>query len=194
MAGAVAVADEHGDVAGDALGTILRIANVTGQPANVFDIVEASPTATVGGQANAGYQGLFTNRKPVSMSQLTTRDGSSNTLMFGEGLGGTSPGARDFQWSWMGVGAMATFQGIQDGQTVTNGGTTSVANPSWSSFNSAHGGIVHFCFADGSVRALRPGNSPQRNPTTAGSDWYVYQMLAGMRDGSTWDSSSLLLN
>jgi prepilin-type processing-associated H-X9-DG protein len=47
-------------------------------------------------------------------------------------------------------------------------------------------------FADGSVRGVRTGNTTQRNPTTAGSDWYVFQSLSGMRDGQTLNTSSLL--
>src|SRR5262249_29273213 len=114
----------------------------------------------------AMFQGIFTNRSKTRVTDIT--DGSSNTLLFGEGLGGSSPGARDFAWSWMGCGALATFAGIQDGQSIISGTSPAVTNPSWSSFNSAHSGIVNFCFADGSVRVLRPGNSTQRNPTTLG--------------------------
>src|SRR5439155_21437321 len=100
-----------------------------------------------------------------------------------------------FQWTWIAVGAMPTFGGLPEGQTITSGTTTGVVtNPTYATFSSAHGGIINFCFADGSVRALRPGNTTQRNPTTAGSDWYVLQMLAGKADGSTWDPGSILLN
>jgi len=136
------------------------------------------------------FEGIFTCRSRTTIVGIT--DGSSNTLMYGEGLGGSSPAARDFQWTWIATGAMATFQGICNGQSITSAGTATVTNPAYSNFSSAHGGIVYFCFADGSVRGLMANNSTQRNPTTLGSDWYLFQSLAGMRDGSTWDTSSMV--
>jgi prepilin-type N-terminal cleavage/methylation domain-containing protein len=161
--------------------------NYTGVAGTSWSDATTNAQASGPGANYRMFQGIFTNRSTTRITDVT--DGSSNTLMFGEGLGGTSPGARDFQWTWMGVGACATFAGIPNGQTISNG---TVTNPGWSSFNSAHEGIVHFCFADGSVRALRPGSTTQRNPTSPGSDWYVYQMLAGMQDEQTWSASNIL--
>jgi prepilin-type processing-associated H-X9-DG protein len=103
-------------------------------------------------------------------------DGTSNTLLFGEGLGGLAKG-RDLVWSWMGVGAVGTKYGLQP-----PGG--------WNGFSSLHaGGIVQFAFADGSVRPLRPGSTTQRVP--ASSDWYVLQRMAGMADGELYDIAVL---
>src|SRR5439155_4946309 len=67
------------------------------------------------------YEGIFTNRSKTRTTSIM--DGTSNTLMFGEGFGGSSPGTRDLSWSWVSVGAVPTFVGITNGQTVTNGGT-----------------------------------------------------------------------
>jgi prepilin-type N-terminal cleavage/methylation domain-containing protein len=161
--------------------------NYTGVAGTSWSDATTSATASGPGANYAMFQGIFTNRSQTRITDIT--DGSSNTLMFGEGLGGTSPGARDFQWDWIAIGACATFGGIPNGQTISSGAVT---NPTWSNFNSMHGGIVYFCFADGSVRGLSPGSSTQRNPTSPGSDWYVYQMLAGMQDGQTWSTASLL--
>jgi prepilin-type N-terminal cleavage/methylation domain-containing protein len=139
----------------------------------------ASPAAL-----NANYRpytGIFTNRSAVPIEQIT--DGSSNTLMFGEGLGGNSPGTRDFQWTWAGTGAMATFRGLCNGP---DGSATAV---SWGGFSSAHTGMVLFCFADGSVRGLKHGTSSARSPATGAtgntpsSGWWSFQALAGMQDG-----------
>jgi len=126
------------------------------------------------------YMGIFTNRSRVALPHIV--DGSSNTLMFGEGLGGTFPGVRDYQWTWMGTGAMATFRGLCDGKSGT------ATAPNWAGFSSAHQGIVQFCFGDGSVRGLRCGNSAARSPSTGATgstpdfDWWTFQALSGMRD------------
>mgnify|MGYP001573866382 CR=1 FL=1 len=126
------------------------------------------------------YTGIFTNRSAVSFPKIT--DGSSNTLMFGEGLGGNHPGSRDFEWTWAGVGAMATFRGL------CNGARNSATAINWAGFSSAHTGVVQFCFGDGSVRGLRHGGSSARNPATGASgtpniDWWTFQAMCGMQDG-----------
>src|SRR5262245_5992339 len=126
------------------------------------------------------YTGIFTNRSRVAITDVT--DGSSNTLLFGEGLGGNFPGTRDFQWTWMGTGAMATFRGLCNGPD----GSATAAN--WAGFASAHPGVVLFSFGDGSVRGLRPGNSSSRSTatgntgTTPSSGWWSFQALAGKAD------------
>ncbi|MCI0638609.1 MAG: DUF1559 domain-containing protein [Gemmataceae bacterium] len=139
---------------------------------------------------NANYQpytGLFTNRSKTSIAK--TPDGSSNTLMFGEGLGGNFPGARDFYWSWAGVGAVQTFRGLCNGP---QGSATAVG---WAGFSSAHTGIVQFCFGDGSVRGLRHGGSAARSSatgatgTTPSADWWTFQRMAGFMDGQTVTNS-----
>src|SRR5262249_42070740 len=110
-------------------------------------------------------------------------DGTSNTLMFGEGLGGYIK-SRDLTWSWMGCGALGTKFGMFSAPTSTY--------PTWSNYASLHaGGLVQFCFADGSVRPLRPGSSSQRNPTSPGSDWYVFQQMSGKADGQVYNSATL---
>jgi len=51
---------------------------------------------------------------------------------------------------------------------------------------------VQFCFADGSVRTVRFGNTlwDQVSPQT--QDWHLLQQLAGYRDGQSADVSSLM--
>jgi prepilin-type N-terminal cleavage/methylation domain-containing protein len=127
------------------------------------------------------YAGIFTNRSKLSVAGAT--DGTSNTLLFGEGLGGNSPGTRDFQWSWAGTGAVATFRGLCNGPA----GSATVIN--WATFSSNHTGIVQFCFGDGSVRGLRHGGSSARSAatgasgTTPSSGWWAFQAMAGYADG-----------
>jgi prepilin-type N-terminal cleavage/methylation domain-containing protein len=137
------------------------------------------------------YTGIFTNRSKLKLVNLTVTDGASNTLMFGEGLGGSDPGVRDFQWTWMGTGAMATFRGLCNGPA---GSATAV---NWAGFSSRHTGIVQFCFGDGSVRGLRHADSAARNAatgatgTTPSAGWWAFQSLAGFKDGTNPDTSML---
>jgi prepilin-type N-terminal cleavage/methylation domain-containing protein/prepilin-type processing-associated H-X9-DG protein len=145
------------------------------------DASRADPNSCpdVGGADLSKYEGIFTNRSRNGLDRIP--DGTSNTLMFGEGIGGdTAPGhSRDFAWSWMGVGTVATKFGLgQPGYPYGN----SLLGTSWSNFSSRHPSGVNFCFADGSVRMLRFGATTQRTPTCS-SDWYLLQALAGMADG-----------
>jgi prepilin-type N-terminal cleavage/methylation domain-containing protein/prepilin-type processing-associated H-X9-DG protein len=140
-----------------------------------------------GGVDLSKYEGIFTNRSTTSLG--TIPDGTSNTLMFGEGIGGTAENgkARDFAWSWMGVGCVATKFGLgQAGPPYGNG----LPGTSWSNFSSRHPGGVNFCFADGSVRMLRFGATCIRNPVPS-SDWLLLQALAGTSDGTPTPSNQL---
>jgi prepilin-type processing-associated H-X9-DG protein len=138
----------------------------------------SAPSA--GGANYSLYTGIFTNRSRVKITDVI--DGTSNTLMFGEGLGRTYPGSPDFQWTWMGTGAMATFNGLKTGGTSPPGILPQNATEiTWAGFSSLHTGVVQFVFADGSVRAINGRDSYQRlMPTSAA--WYSFQALSGMRD------------
>ena len=83
------------------------------------------------------YQGVFTNRSKTTMSAIL--DGTSNTLLFGEAIGGRTT-TRDFGFTWMGGGYLATGSGL--------------GNKSFGSFSAEHPGVTQFALADGSVRAL----------------------------------------
>jgi prepilin-type processing-associated H-X9-DG protein len=109
--------------------------------------------------------------------------------MFGEGIGGDSEVGhpRDFAWSWMGVGTVATKFGLgQAGAHFDN----SQPGTSWANFSSRHPAGVNFCFADGSVRMLRFGSTYVRKPNCS-SDWYLLQALAGIQDGVSVGSDNL---
>jgi prepilin-type N-terminal cleavage/methylation domain-containing protein/prepilin-type processing-associated H-X9-DG protein len=144
------------------------------------DASKADPNSCDGAGADlTKYEGIFTNRSRNSLGSIP--DGTSTTLMFGEGIGGdTDKGhTRDFAWSWIGVGEVATKFGLgQPGYPYGN----SLPGTSWSNFSSRHPGGVNFCFADGSVRMLRFGATTIRKPTCS-SDWYLLQALAGIKDG-----------
>ncbi len=107
------------------------------------------------------WQGVFTtqSRKPPGEYSLS---GSSNTLMFGETLGGASGGNPGTSFSWMGVGALGTAFGMP-----------AVSTGPWT-FSSNHtGGIINFAFCDGSVRVhfMVPGTSAPGTASTNSVAW-----------------------
>jgi prepilin-type N-terminal cleavage/methylation domain-containing protein len=130
--------------------------------------------AGYGGQAVDFYKGIFTNRTPISMAQLTSADGASNTLMFGEVAAGLDPPSGVIvAHSWMGSGALPTAWG-----TLLNsppGG--------WYAFNSRHASVVQFCYGDGSVHGIKKGLS--------GDISYVnFVFASGWNDGEVVDPTT----
>lgn len=120
------------------------------------------------GTYEAGYKGPMTANSATKLTDIT--DGTSNTMLFGETLGGTdAPGQqRDFALTWTGSGCMPTDWELQE-----------PAN--WYNFSSRHTGIVQFCFADGSVRPITKIGS---NTNWYSARWYMFQAAAGMQDGT----------
>jgi prepilin-type processing-associated H-X9-DG protein len=122
---------------------------------------------------------MFYNRSRTDLSKIP--DGTSTTLMFGEGIGADADfgKARNWAWSWAGVGAVATKFGLgQPGFPYGN----SLPGASWSNFSSRHQTGVNFCFGDGSVRMVRFGATTIRTPKCS-ADWYLFNALAGTQDG-----------
>ena len=131
------------------------------------------------------FAGIYTNRSKLSLGQVSTRDGTSNTLLYGEACGtmawGSRPETRDI--CWMAGGGLGTYLGLEHARFGT-----------LISFSSWHSPGVQFAFADTSVRLVRYGSTrwsggrrPPNNP-----DWLLLQQLAGWKDGSSSDFSSLL--
>jgi len=133
-----------------------------------------------------GYEGIYANRSKSKSGAVT--DGTSNTLAFGEvsGTGATwgpnsdptVPGT--VTWNWVGGGSVGTIRGLANGQ-----------NFDYRTLSSFHTGIVMFALGDGSVKAIKVGQTAVRSPTPS-NDWYVLQQLAGKSDGYTLDSSGLI--
>jgi prepilin-type N-terminal cleavage/methylation domain-containing protein/prepilin-type processing-associated H-X9-DG protein len=133
--------------------------------------------------ANAGYlynilsptyQGPYINNSKTKLTDIT--DGTSNTLGFGESLGGTYNN-RDFKIAWMGSCALPTAWGLPTDN-----------NASWVTYSSKHSGVVNFSMCDGSVRTLSKGavRNPDGSVTPAYVAWY---QMGGMRDGKVIDTT-----
>jgi prepilin-type N-terminal cleavage/methylation domain-containing protein len=118
------------------------------------------------------WAGPFGNLSSAKIG--TVSDGTSNTIFFGETLGGSGGPTRDFAMSWMGAGLMATAWGLPN-------------PPQWYTYGSNHTGVVMFGFGDGSVRPVMKGVGS--NFFT--NDWYVFQRAAGFQDGGVIDFSVL---
>ena len=110
-------------------------------------------------------QGPFSNRSQTKITSIT--DGTSNTLFFGETLGGhPSDGSRLYSFSWMGGGMQVASWGIN------------LSDTTWRNFSSKHTNLVNFAMCDGSVKGLRNG-----------SDVTTFRQLAAMADGSVPDTA-----
>jgi prepilin-type N-terminal cleavage/methylation domain-containing protein/prepilin-type processing-associated H-X9-DG protein len=163
-------------------------AGVAGALGAAADVVAADTASCASPGANLKiYEGVFTNRSRTRLTDIS--DGTSNTLLFGEALGGFADQApyttREYVYAWMGIGALPTKFGLgQVGLPYGPDPVTGVSRPGagWPTFSSRHPGGVEFCFADGSVHFLKHGQTTMRKPDCS-MDWKVLQSLAGIRDG-----------
>jgi prepilin-type N-terminal cleavage/methylation domain-containing protein/prepilin-type processing-associated H-X9-DG protein len=121
------------------------------------------------------WVGVYGSSNGVRITSII--DGTSNTIGFGETLGGTDSGARDFKMTWMAAGGQPAAWGL-------------IEPTQWYSFGSKHTGIVNFAFCDGSVRSISKGVGAGggANTTWFSNDWYMFQYAAGYQDGDniTW--------
>jgi prepilin-type N-terminal cleavage/methylation domain-containing protein len=148
------------------------------------------------------FNGIMRNRSKITLGNLTVMDGTSNTIMYGETLGGRSIGDRVSAPSWFGCGAMFTHRGIGlFGTDPWNGGDYEER------FGSRHTAGAQFAYGDAHVGTIRRGNMTNGwwcqfdwswafyggAPGTDGTvDWCVFQQLAGYKDGKNIDTSSVV--
>ena len=111
-------------------------------------------------------RGIFGNRSRYGLHHVL--DGTSNTIMFGESIGGGDQTTLDHvrSFTWMGCGGLWVASGMGEHR--------------WFQFNSQHPGIVQFCFADGSVHTI--STDIQHKPL---------RYLATMADGETIPSHAV---
>ena len=109
-------------------------------------------------------KGMFYTDSLVNINQVTSADGTSNTLMFGESDMSNSK----YRVTWMGAGGLPTAWGLPTDKT------------NWYQFGSKHTGITNFCFGDGSVRAV-----------SLDADHNTYIRASGYIDGQTVDLNQL---
>lgn len=129
------------------------------------------------------WRGAFGNRTKYGLRDM--RDGTAETLMFGEHLGGMSwtranvnaswTRTHQFANSWIGSGSMATAWGLKGVPSET--GWTYQA---WHQFGSDHPQKVLFAFGDGAVRSID-------EDVASG----VLVNISGMRDARLVDTGAL---
>ena len=151
-----------------------------GATANNY-VASSNPGGVILGRSNytgiAGYYTQSTNSQNrgyfthLSKNKINVGDGSSNTAMFGEMLGGNIV--------WSGGGGLADgpcTSSIASGYYYTGYGSplaAPIATNNRSLFGSAHTGVVNFCFGDGSIRSLR-----------SNMDFTTWIYISGIEDGT----------
>jgi prepilin-type N-terminal cleavage/methylation domain-containing protein/prepilin-type processing-associated H-X9-DG protein len=119
------------------------------------------------------FKGIYYANSHTRVTDVS--DGTSNTLAFGEYLGGISrTGTRPLELSWMGAGWLPTKWGLAP-VYGPQGDDYSI----WM-FQSGHTGVVNFAFADGSVRGI-----------SQAADYNAYIDASGMADGTVFDPTEL---
>ncbi|HET6576350.1 MAG TPA: DUF1559 domain-containing protein, partial [Fimbriiglobus sp.] len=135
------------------------------QPGGTNYIPCAGGLGAYTGRANDAYRlypGIYYPNSKVKLTEIS--DGTSNTLAFGETVGGyTTDGQKNFHQSWMGASGMAVAWGLP----------SNFKDARWYMYSSKHaGGLVQFAFGDGSVKGVRSSISSG-----------TYRALGGRSDG-----------
>jgi prepilin-type N-terminal cleavage/methylation domain-containing protein len=115
----------------------------------------------------------FSNRTQTTLIGIS--DGTSNTVMFCESLGGAETGTRDFALLWM------------PAHITPNGGMPSQQANGFDA-GSRHTGIVNHTLCDGSVKAFR---KPAVGSSLSATPRREYRYFLGHQDGQVIDGSQL---
>ena len=164
---------------------------------NTFSLTANSPIdMTMGLTSYVGNSGMYAYNNggnysngpyfPDSATRLNEiTDGTSNTIAFGEALGGPDNSVRrSYALTWMGVGCLPSYWDCQSPST-------------WFTFGSMHPGVVNFAFCDGSVRSITKVSASAADtvasaPAQLGSPrWVAFQLASGTADNQGYDSSQL---
>src|SRR5262249_35026808 len=111
-------------------GTIINWGSLGVDP--TFGITNYIGCAGYAGLLSQTAQGVYLQNSSISMTQITGADGTSNTLAFGEVVGGAANGA-NWSYAWMGAGSELTGFGLKSPETA-----------SFWHFSSYHTGVVQF--------------------------------------------------
>lgn len=132
----------------------------------------------------ARHSGAFMSDVQNNMASIT--DGTSNTMLFGEYVGGfdytVSGRKREWSLAWMAANAMPSYWSISTDPKTLN---------YFYSFNSKHTGIVQFAYVDGSVRGIRSAGitvpaSAAEITSASGTPWQILQASTGRSDGDVY--------
>jgi prepilin-type N-terminal cleavage/methylation domain-containing protein len=106
------------------------------------------------------------------------QDGTSNTVAFGESIGGQvfADGSTDFKNAWPGAGCIGAIPGNRVRAATFR-------------YCSLHTAVNNFVFCDGSVRPLTKVLLLTYDPPP--TSWYVFQAVCGINDGVTIDYSQI---
>lgn len=140
------------------------------------------------------FVGPYMTNSKTKLTDVT--DGTSNTISFGETLGGNAPpAARTYRYTWMGAAMMPGYlctDPIFTGEVAAAAG--GVPNGAFM-YGSNHSGVVQFAMCDGSVRGIRKGipRYPSGPDIIAGklpnASSLAFVELCGMKDGLVIDNS-----
>lgn len=117
------------------------------------------------------------SQSKVSSSMIANFDGSSNTMLVVEGLGGTWPGyPRDTSHGWLGGGAWSVAFSMPE--KMDPPGQPGI-DAAYLALGGYHGSTSNVAMCDGSVRSVKKGKSADGSP---GSWNYKFRQMAGYKD------------
>ena len=123
----------------------------------------------------APYAGPYSTNSKIKLNMIL--DGTTNTIGFGETLGGTKQtaagvrlGGRTSRIAWASSMAYVTLSGARERATLGR-------------FSSAHTGVVNFSMCDGSVRTIRKINTLDYSDGKIPTEWFALMSLSGRIDG-----------
>jgi prepilin-type processing-associated H-X9-DG protein len=139
-------------------------------PASTYPFGRTNYVGVAGGigRVNNGWDtwaGMMLSQSLLTVEKVT--DGSSNTLMFGETIGGAAGDSNGSSFAWIGVGMMPTAYGL-------------AAPTDWVNFSSRHDNVVNFCYGDGAVKGVRKSTVTR-----------TLRSASGIADGETYNPDDL---